>query len=48
MSKKNYFEPEMEVVEVKVSQMLCGSPNQGGVGEDGESGSGDDPEDDIF
>ena len=41
MSKKMYFEPEMEVVEVKVSQMLCGSPSQGGISDDGESGKGE-------
>ena len=41
MSKKNYFEPEMEVLEIKMTQMLCAS--QGGVDEDGESTSDDTP-----
>ena len=26
MDKKNYFEPEMEVIDLKLQGMLCGSP----------------------
>ena len=41
MSKKNYFEPEMEVVEMKVKQMLCGSVEDNGETKK-EEGEGDD------
>ena len=27
MDKKNYFEPEMEVINLKLQGMLCGSPD---------------------
>ena len=35
MSMKNYFEPEMEVLELELQGFLCGS--DGSVEEDGES-----------
>ena len=35
MSKKNYFEPEMEVLEIKMTQMLCAS--QGQIADDNSS-----------
>jgi hypothetical protein len=44
MSKKNYFEPEMEVIEIKMSQMLCASdPKDDGETkiDDGEGGEDD-------
>ncbi len=35
MCKKNYFEPEMEVMELSLSQMLCASvSDEGGEAED--------------
>lgn len=43
MNKKNYFEPEMEIVEIELSQMLCGSVEDNGETEkeEGEGGEGD-------
>jgi len=42
MDKKNYFEPEMEVINLKLQGMLCGSPDKDAEKIlDGE-GSGDD------
>jgi hypothetical protein len=37
MDKKNYFEPEMEVINLKLQGMLCGSP----IKEDGEADKDD-------
>ena len=44
MSKKNYFEPEMEVVEIKFSGVLCASdPKEDGqANQDDEEGGNDD------
>ena len=39
MSKKNYFEPEMEVLELELQGFLCAS--DGSISEDGESNKDD-------
>ena len=45
MDKKNYFEPEMEVINLKLQGMLCGSPSDpdedAGKIIDGEGSGGD-------
>lgn len=37
MSKKNYFEPEMDVIEIKYNGVLCASD----IKEDGEANQDD-------
>lgn len=39
MDKKMYFEPEMEVIDLKLQGMLCAS--DGSIDEDGQSGKSD-------
>ena len=41
MDKKMYFEPEMEVVNLKLQGMLCGSPLPDPDEDSGEAPKGD-------
>ena len=42
MDKKNYFEPEMEVIDLKLQGMLCASGSGQDVDENGGDASMDD------
>ena len=42
MDKKIYFEPEMEVINLKLQGMLCGSPDSDAEKILPDEGSGDD------